>query len=366
MPVQAPQEFIDRYMGVYDSGWETLRQQRLARAVELGIVPRDTALVTMATTDEWDVLSEEHRAYQAKSMAVYAGMVEAMDFHIGRLVDYLQRTGQYDNTLFIFTSDNGAEASGLANPTVWWNRLFAAQNGYRVDYETLGLKGSFNAISPSFASAAASPLAFYKFYVGEGGMRVPLIIAGETLPRKGQLSPAFTWVTDLAATILDLADVAAPQDRYAGRPVEPITGRSLSPLLTGNAGRIHTEEEAIGYELSGHSVLFQGGYKLARNRAPVGDNQWHLYDIGADPGESRDLREAMPERFEQMLARYEAFAEANGVLPVPDGYNYLVQTTLNGLHDRFGPQLLVLLFTLLVLLPFYLFHRLKKNGAIHG
>ena len=160
IPVQAPQEYIDRYMGRYDIGWDKLRRQRLERAVELGIVPKDTIAVSMSTTGDWEALSPEQQAYQAKSMAVYAGMVEAMDFHIGRLVDYLKHTGQYDNTLFIFTSDNGAEASGLANQTVWWNRLFAAQTGYSVDYETLGLKGSFNALSPSFDSAAASPLAF--------------------------------------------------------------------------------------------------------------------------------------------------------------------------------------------------------------
>jgi arylsulfatase/uncharacterized sulfatase len=363
IPVQAPQEFIDRYRGVYDSGWETLRQERLTRAVELGIVPPGSTAVTMSTTADWDALSAEHKAFHAKSMAVYAAMVEAMDFHIGRLVDYLEQTGQYDNTLFVFTSDNGAEASGLADPTAWWNRLLAAQNGYSVDYETLGLRGSFNALSPSFASAAASPLAFYKFYVGEGGMRVPLIIAGEMLPKKGRRSSAFTWVTDLAATILEVAGVPAPQERYAGRPVEQITGRSLSPVLSGKAERIYFEDDPVGYELSGHSVLFQGDYKLVRNRPPVGDGQWHLYNIVTDPGESRDLRDVMPDRFEQMAASYDAFAEANHVLPVPDGYNYLIQGTLNGLHDRFGPQLLVMLLTLLVLLPFYLWHRSRNDRA---
>ena len=160
--------------------------------------------------------------------------------------------------------------------------------------------------------------------------------------------------------------MAAPQGRYAGRPVEPITGHSLSPLLRGETERTYSEDDSIGYELSGHSVLFQGGYKLVRNGGPVGDNQWHLYDIDADPGESQDLRDAMPDRFEQMKARYAAFAEENGVLPVPDGYNYLLQGTINGLHDRSGPQLLVLLLTLMVVSPFYLFHRWQKRGAGHG
>ena len=183
---------------------------------------------------------------------------------------------------------------------------------------------------------------------------------------KGRLSSAFTWVTDLAATVLDVAGVPAPQGRYAGRAVEAITGRSLSPLLSGKAGRVYLEDDPVGYELSGHGVLFQGDYKLVRNRAPAGDGHWRLYNIQADPGESKDLRDAMPERFSQMRQRYDAFADENGVLPVPEGYNYLLQGTLNGVHDRFGSQLVVLLLTLLVLLPFYLFHRLNKSGADCG
>ncbi|MGB1141960.1 MAG: sulfatase-like hydrolase/transferase, partial [Halioglobus sp.] len=116
IPVQAPQEFIDPYMQTYGDGWDALREQRLARAVELGIVPAGAGTVRMATTGDWDALDDEQRRYEAKRMAVYAGMVEAMDFHIGRLVTYLKAQGQYDNTLFIFTSDNGAEPSGSADP----------------------------------------------------------------------------------------------------------------------------------------------------------------------------------------------------------------------------------------------------------
>ena len=111
--------------------------------------------------------------------------------HIGRLVAHLKRLGEYQNTVFIFSSDNGAEAMGEAVQNTWLNRLALASQGYSVDYETLGLKGSFNTISPSFASAAASPLAYYKFYLGEGGMRVPMIIAGERVPVKNQFTAAF-------------------------------------------------------------------------------------------------------------------------------------------------------------------------------
>ncbi|MDF1638818.1 sulfatase-like hydrolase/transferase [Alcanivorax jadensis] len=100
-PVQAPKEFIDRYMGVYDSGWDALRQQRKERAEALGIVPKNMPMVRMKTTEDWDALSEDDRRYQAKRMAVYAGMIEAMDFHLGRLIEFLKERGQYDNTIFI-------------------------------------------------------------------------------------------------------------------------------------------------------------------------------------------------------------------------------------------------------------------------
>lgn len=178
IPVQAPQAYIDKYMGEYDAGWDSLRQQRRAGAVKLGIVPPGTAMVDMSTTDDWNALDEQRKRYEAKRMAVYAGMIEAMDFHIGRLVEYLKSQGQYGNTIFIFTSDNGSEASGPVDPMAFVQRIGPNRLGYDSDYDRLGLKGSFNTISPSFASASASPLSYYKFHTGEGGMRVPLIIAG--------------------------------------------------------------------------------------------------------------------------------------------------------------------------------------------
>ncbi|MDA0977759.1 MAG: sulfatase-like hydrolase/transferase, partial [Proteobacteria bacterium] len=205
MPVQAPREYTERYMGVYDEGWEALRQSRHERAAEMGIVSADVPRVRMNTTRNWDELSPERRRFEAKRMAVYAGMIEAMDANIGRLIAYLEERGELSNTVFIFTSDNGAEASGPDDPGRFVARRMAADLGYHQDYERLGEKGSFNTISPSFASAAVSPLAFYKFYAGEGGMRVPLIIAGEPLGTSPQLTRAFSWATDIAPTILAIA-----------------------------------------------------------------------------------------------------------------------------------------------------------------
>ena len=360
IPVQAPQEFIDRYMGVYDEGWDKLRAQRLERATALGIVKQGVSTVRMHTTRDWDALDDEHRRFEAKRMAVYGGMVEAMDFHIGRLIDHLKKNGQYDNTVFIFTSDNGAEASGPDDLNSFGPRMMANTLGYRTDYETLGLKGSYNAISPSFASAAASPLAYYKFYVGEGGMRVPLIIAGEELPLKGVLSHAFSFVTDITPTILSFAGVSQPGERHGGRPIEPITGHDVRPLLQNPADRIYGENEAVGYELAGHAALFQGDYKITFNRPPLGDGQWRLFNIVEDPGETLDLAHQMPQQLQQMLSAYDTYTRENKVLPVPTGFDNMKQLAINTLYASTRTPLLILLLTMLVLCPFAVAYRMKK------
>jgi len=358
-PVQAPQPYIDRYMGVYDSGWDVLREQRKERAEALGIVPENTPMVRMHTTKDWDALSDEDRRYQSKRMAVYAGMIEAMDFHIGRLVDFLKQRGQYDNTIFIFTSDNGSEANGPDDPRGFPQRLGPQSLGYNIDYETLGLKGSYGTIGPSFSSAAVSPLAYYKFHAGEGGMRVPLIISGKTVADPSSLTRAFAWATDITPTILSLTGVAAPGDRFAGRPILPMTGQDLTPLLSAPAERVYGPDDTVGYELTDHGVLFQGDYKLVINQPPRGDGQWRLFNIVTDPGETKDLSGADTVRFQRMLSAYHQYTVDNKVVPVPPGYTQIKQLVNNILlTNRDG--ILVFLLTVLLLLPFYVAWRMKK------
>jgi arylsulfatase A-like enzyme len=337
IPVQAPQEFTDRHMGVYDSGWNQLREQRFGRAKALGIVPASTRLAPVSTTRNWDALSDEERRYASKRMAVYAGMIEAMDHHIGRLIAYLEEVGQYQDTVFIFASDNGAEGSDPTfGPGGALFRFWLGTNGYSTDYETLGTRGSFMNIGPSFASSAAAPLAYYKFFAREGGMRVPLIIAGSGVASKGVKTNALTYVTDIAPTILELAGVTPPNGEYKGRTIEAISGRSLHALLAGSTQRVHPADEPIGYELGGNAALFKGDHKIVKDRGQLGDDEWHLFDIVRDPGEATDLKETDPRRFAEMLADYEAYVKDNNVLPVRDGYDQRSQLMLNYVEERIG------------------------------
>ncbi|MGI9314614.1 MAG: sulfatase-like hydrolase/transferase, partial [Luminiphilus sp.] len=330
-------------------------------AAALGVIPPDVEMVGMQTTGDWQALGADQQRYEAKRMAVYAGMVEAMDHHIGRLVAYLKSQGQFDNTIFIFTSDNGAEASGPSDPHAFINQQQARSLGYNTYYETLGLKGSFSTISPSFASAAVSPLAYYKFYAGEGGMRVPLIVAGESLPQRGVLTDAFTFVTDITPTILSFAGVQPPDGRYGGRPVEAMIGRDLSPVLSGNAEQVYGADDAVGYELAGNAALFQGDYKIVVNRTPLGDGEWRLFNIKEDPGESKDLASSDPARLQRMLSAYERYKQDNKVLEMPVGYGHIKQLLINTLHQQWRTPVVVGLLTLLVLLPFMVAYRMRRK-----
>jgi len=361
IPVQAPQEYIDRYMGVYDEGWDQLRQTRHDRAVELGILPEAVAMNRMSTTADWETLSPDRKRYEAKRMAVYAGMIEAMDANIARLVAYLESRGQIDNTIFVFTSDNGAEGSGAQDPTAFPGNILLS-SAYDTDYETLGLKGSFNSISPGFTSAAVSPLSYYKFYVGEGGLRVPLIISGGPVSDPPTQTAAFAWATDIAATILGFARVDTPNGRYAGKPVLPITGKDLSPILRGEVEGVYEETDTVGYELTGHSALFRGDYKLVRNLQPLGDGDWRLYNIVRDPGEVEDLKAEMPDRLQTMLADYALFEEENGVEPIPPGYSRTRQLVINMLREQNDAAILIALLMMVLLIPFVVYVRTRPKS----
>lgn len=322
MPVQAPREFSDKYAGVYDEGWTVMRERRRLAAEEAGVIPAGTQAAVTPGTLAWDSLTDDEKRYNARRMEVYAGMVDAMDMHIGRLMAYLQSIGEYENTIFVFTSDNGAEGSNLIQSdgnsllSPWFERV-----GYNSDYETLGERDSWNAIGPSNATVAASPLYYYKFHASEGGLRVPLVMAGPGINRSEELTDEFVFVTDLAPTILSLVGVENHHDNWQDREVEPIIGKDFSAFLAGDDSLVHDELNPIGYELGGNSALFKGDYKIVINRVGQNDTDWQLFNIKADPGETTDLAQHMPALLEEMLADYEVYVQINNVLPMPEGYN---------------------------------------------
>jgi arylsulfatase/uncharacterized sulfatase len=330
IPVQAPREFTDNYDGVYDAGWNALQAQRWRRAQALGLVRDGAPMPAMhERMRSWESINPDEQRLYARSMQVHAGMLEAMDHHIGRLVAHLEARGLAENTIFLVTSDNGPEPSdplaqaGFAQ----WMTL----HGYTRRLADLGERRSLVYIGPEWASATASPGSLFKFYASEGGLRVPLIAAGPGVAVGHRVS-SFTYVTDLAPTILD----------YAGLPVRsaegeaPISGRSLRAALGGDSGPVHPDDAPVGVEVSGHAALYRGDLKITRNMPPYGNGDWRLFDIAADPGETRDLAATHPELMRAMLRDYDTYARSVGVLELPEGYDVHWQIARNTIAKQFG------------------------------
>lgn len=331
IPVQAPPEFIANYDGVYDQGWDVLRAERHQRAQELGLVPEGAPLAPMPDhARAWTDLTDDEREVYAARMEVNAGMLEAMDFHIGRFIEHLRSVGTYDDTIFVIASDNGPEPNRGDND--WRLRLWMNFNGYNTTLEGLGAPGSWGFIGPEWATAAASPGALFKFYATEGGIRSPLIISGPGVAAMQTDAPAM--VTDIAPTLLDW--VNAPPPRAEARAM---TGRSLLPVLTGEATSVYGPTDIRAIEVSGNTALYKGDYKITRSVRPVGDGEWKLFNMVRDPGETEDLSATEPEKLAELLSEYDSYAADMGVLEMPDGYDSLEQIEENTqarLQKRYG------------------------------
>ena len=328
IPVQAPSEFIDRYAGVYDRGWHALREQRFRKAKELGLIPPDAPLGPLhPVLRRWDELPETGRAMAIRKMQANAGMLEAMDFHIGRLIQHLKATGAYDNTVFVVTSDNGPEGGDPtlgAAAQVGVMNLWLKTHGYTAtNLEEVGGPGSFIAIGPEWASAAAGPSHLFKFHGADGALRVPLIIAGPGIA-EDQRVDSLTVMPDIMPTLLELADAEAPPAN-----ARPMTGRSLLPTLAEPATPTYDADDVVGIEVAGNVALYRGRHKLTRNLPPYGDGRWHVHDLEIDPGETQDLAAAQPALLTSLLDAYGTWSAEMGVIEMPADYTPLGQIGKN-------------------------------------
>jgi len=337
IPVQAPPEFTAKYKGRFDEGWHVLRAERHKRAQELGFIRKGAPLAPMPDdARKWDDLDAETQALYAARMEVNAGMLDAMDHHIGRFVSYLKDKGQYENTVFVITSDNGPEPNrgDHDNRLAIWMKL----NGYNIDLDKIGEEGSWGFIGTEWALAAASPGSLYKFYATEGGIRAPLIMAGPGIAPSRIHSPAM--VTDVTPTLMDMIDLGPAVQGYI-----PMTGRSLLPVINGETQSVYGDDDIRTIEVSGNSALYKGDYKILRSVLPVGDGKWRLFNLAEDPGEVTDLSAEQPVRLESMLADYADYSADVGVLAMPEGYNSKTQigkNTVKRMRARYGKFILLI------------------------
>jgi arylsulfatase A-like enzyme len=315
-PLQAPAETIDKYRGQYDDGYDALAEKRLMSLEQIGLIERGHIAPEQAypETESWNNLSDEQKKIDAREMETYAAMVDNMDYHIGRVLNYLDASGQRDNTIVIFISDNGAQGFGpgmaRAFPQDWIDENFDNS------FENIGKINSYAYLGPHWARASTAPMRMFKGFSSDGGLKVPAIISypGKLEARSGTFINQFTTVLDLPATFLDIAKTKHPGTSYKGRQVHPYTGISILPFLNGESEIIHEPDDVVAWELNNSRAVRKGDWKIILLPGRFGTGDWELFNIKNDPAERIDLSKAEPEKRSEMIAEWEKYARNNGVI----------------------------------------------------
>jgi arylsulfatase len=311
-PLHVPDGWLNRYGGAYDAGYNALREQRLTRMKELGIIPKEASLGPwLAMIPRWEDLTAEQQKKEARRMEIYASMVENVDYHVGRLVDYLKRTGSYEDTLIIFFSDNGA--NGLEMHMYPGTDEAWIEDNSDNRFENWGRQFSRIALGPGWAQASSTPFRLFKAFIAEGGIRSPLIIKGPGVANTGTVLNSVAHVMDIAPTLIEIAGATYPTRSKAGEVI-PMRGKSLASLLAGQTDTVHAASEPIGWEFGAWRAVRTGDLKATWISAPFGASDWQLFDLATDPGESRDLAGERPEKVQQLVNFWEAYAKEVGVV----------------------------------------------------
>ena len=322
-PFAVPDDWLDRYQGQYQAGYDALRVARVARMKEMGIVARDvTAFPGLPAIPAWDSLTPAQQKLSARRMEIYAAMLANMDYQIGRVLEHLKAAGTLDNTFVVFFSDNGAEPVELASLI---ESAFSAeakkwfQSNFDLRPESWGKPGSAVDYGPAWAQAGSVPFRGFKGYVAEGGIRSPLIVAGPGVNHAGDINASVLHVMDIAPTLYELAGAQHPSKK-PGSPIAPLQGKSLVPLLAGSADSLRGGSDWVAWELFGNRAVRQGDWKALNTlRAAGGSGDWQLYNLRRDLGEARDLAKANPEKLKALVGLWNRYAKQNGVVLTGDG-----------------------------------------------
>jgi len=325
-PLHAPKEMIDKYMPTYLKGWDAIRAERFARMCKLGVlqghpqmsprgeVPQSMFVDQAHPIPAWNSLSTDQQTDLARRMAIFAAMVDIMDTNIGRFLDALRASGQLDNTLIIFTSDNGACAE-------WQEFGFDGATGLTyhthvgAELDEMGLPGSYCHYGTGWANVGCTPFVLYKHFTHEGGISAPSVIWwGGHIARPGRTDFQPLHITDIMATCVDLGQAPYPAT-VDGRKILPMEGRSLRPVIENRK----MPERTIFGEHEGNRMVREGDWKLVSTY--YDHNRWELYDIRRDRTEQHDLATKYPEKIRILSAEYAAWAARCDVEPFAPMWN---------------------------------------------
>ena len=315
-PLHAPREYIDKYKGKYDGGWDELREKRFQALKDLGILRKDTKpFPRLNSVEAWDELAPNKQKEAARDMEIYAAMIDYLDEQILRVFDYLKETGEYDNTMIIFISDNGANGGSL---DAYPGQTEEYMNSFDNSFENRGLPNSLVDPGPGWAQASMAPSRMFKGFTAEGGIKAPMLVK---LPGKmanaGRMNHSFFHIRDIMPTLLDVANVSH-EEEINGRKVIPMQGRSVLELFNGEAATPYVGANQVGYELFGLKAYFNVDWKVLWMPEPNGKGDWELFNIKEDPAELKDLSTENPQKLKELVGQWERYKEENGVLDTLD------------------------------------------------
>jgi arylsulfatase A-like enzyme len=325
-PHQAPPEYLERYRGRFDEGWDAARATWFARQLDLGLLPDGTQLAPRNPgVEPWDELPDSHQRLAARLQEAFAAFLEHTDAQIGRLMESLDRIGQLDNTIVLLLSDNGASQEGgpfgVMHEMKFFNFIIETPDEAIERIDDIGGPNSHTNYPWGWAQAGNTPFKWYKQNTHEGGVHVPLIVhwpAGVPVAERGGLRDQFHHVNDLAVTVYDLLGVEAPTT-YRGVPQLPLTGTSMASAIADGAA---PDEKHVQYfEMMGHRGIYLDGWKAVTRHTPgvsFDDDVWELYHVEVDRSECNDLSAAEPERLNGLIERWWQEARDHGVLPLDD------------------------------------------------
>ncbi|ASZ14102.1 arylsulfatase [Chitinophaga pendula] len=296
-PLQARPEDIAKYKGRYSIGWDSLRQQRITRQKQLGIIPANATVAPDPEVPAWAGLTYDEQKLWEKKMEVYAAMIDRMDQGIGTILDKLKALKKDDNTLIVFLSDNGAQGGFI--PT---GRPRQRNSG------PIGTAGSYDYQEQSWAHVSNTPLRSYKASAYEGGISSPLIAWLPARIKAGTTARGIAHLIDLAPTFYDIAGVKYPT-QYEGHSTHPLQGISLASLFFNQQEPVRPTP--LCWERAGNKAVRQGKWKLV---ASFNTKQWELYDIDNDRAETNNLATAQPAVVQSLSDAYERWAKENGVV----------------------------------------------------
>jgi arylsulfatase A-like enzyme len=323
-PHQAPPEYVAKYRGRFDAGWDVAREQWFARQVKLDLVPDGTELAPRNPgVDAWDELSENQRKLAARLQEAFAGFLDHTDDQIGRFIDSLDAIGELDNTIVFVLSDNGASQEGgpfgVLHEMKFFNGILETPDEAIARIDEIGGPHSHSNYPWGWAQAGNTPFKWYKQNTHEGGVHVPLIVHWPNgIAERGGLRRQFHHVNDIAPSIYEAVGIEPPAV-YRGLEQMPITGTSLR--YTFDAPDEASRKSVQYFEMGGHRGIYADGWKaVTRHTAgvPYDNEVWELYHVAEDFSECHDLAASHPEKVDELVALWWREAEENGVLPLDD------------------------------------------------